>query len=200
MKRYLALLLAMILLAPLSAAQARKMLTISLPETVLSEAISAALPLDYVATSKTLKGTLRIIDLSELQLGDQQLSCRMHLAGQQLQIVTELGGQSIRLNVGDIELDFQTNASLRFDQSRQTLFITPQIEKVNSAKDAGGGDLGNALIQLLHGNEFPVKIDDLEPFVTRAGARTLTVTTRIADIRSQKEWLQIFLDPQIGAN
>lgn len=181
------------------AAQPRQMMTISLPESVLSEAITASLPLEYSATSKGLKGNLRIINISDLQLLDRQLLCRLHLAGDNLQIVTELAGQNIRLDVGAVELDFRTRATLRFDATKQILFVTPMIEKVNSSKDSGGGDIGNTVIQLLHGNEFPIKMEDLDPLVTRAGNKTLTISTRIADIRSQKEWLQIFLDPSITA-
>lgn len=181
------------------AAQSQKKLTISLPESVLAEAITATLPLDYTAASKGLQGNLRIISISDLQLLDQQLACRLHLAGDNLQIVTEMGGHNIRLNVGEVELDFSTRASLRFDRASQTLFVTPVIEQVNSSKDAGGGDIGNTVIQLLNGNEFPIKMENLEPLVTRTGAKTLTISTTIADIRTQPEWLQIFLDPQISA-
>lgn len=174
-------------------------MTISLPASVLAETITAVLPLEYTASSKNLQGNLRIINISDLQLLDQQLLCRLHLAGDNLKIVTEVAGHSIQLNVGEIELDFKTRAALRFDRVKQTLFVTPMIEKVNTAKDAGGGDIGNAIIQLLHGNEFPIKLEDIEPLVTRAGTKTLTITTKIADIRSKEEWLQIFLDPQISA-
>lgn len=182
-----------------AAAQDQKRLTISLPESVLAEAITATLPLDYAATSKTLQGNLRIVRISELQLLDQQLACRLQLAGEKLQVVTELAGQTIRLNVGEIELDFHTLAALRYDPAKKTLFVKPMIDKVNASKDASGGDLGNTVISLLHGNEFPIKLEDLEPLVTRTGNKTLTISTRIADIRARKEWLQIFLDPQISA-
>jgi len=176
------------------------MMTISLPESVLAEAITAALPLEYTANSRGLQGNLRIINISDLQLLDRQLACRLHLAGDHLQIVTELAGNKIQLNVGEIELDFQTTTTLRFDRQKQTLYVTPMIDKVNASKDAGGGDIGNTVIQLLHGNEFPIKMEDLDPLVTRTGSKTLTIATQIADIRSQQDWLQIFLDSQISAH
>jgi len=202
MKRLFPICCALLLLfssLSVQAAQSQKMMTISLPESVLAEAITATLPLEYNATSKSLQGNLRIINISDLQLLDKQLACRLHLAGDHLKIVTELAGNNIQLNVGEIELDFQTRATLRFDRQKQTLYVTPMIEKVNASKDAGGGDIGNAVIQLLHGNEFPIKLEDLDPLVTKTGSKTLTIATKIADIRSQKEWLQIFLDSQISA-
>ncbi len=203
MKRYLSLLWALLLLLPVGdagASSARNMLTLSLPEDVLSRAITAALPLDFTGSSKSLQGNLRIIRISDLELLEQQLVCRLHLAGDHLQLVTKVADQDIRLNVGEVELDFRTRATMRFDQEKQTLYVTPIIEEVNSSKDAGGGDIGNAVLQLLHGNEFPIKLDNLDPLVTRAGSKTLTITTRIADIRSETDWLQILLDPQISAD
>jgi len=202
MKRYFPILCTLLLLLPVgnaSASPAQNMLTLSLPEDVLTRAITAALPLDFTGSSKSLQGNLRIIRISDLELLEQQLACRLHLAGDHLQLVTKVAGQDIRLNVGEVELDFRTRATLRFDRKTQTLYVTPLIEEVNSSKDAGGGDIGNAVLQLLHGNEFPIRMDELEPLVTRAGNKTLTITTKIADIRSETDWLQILLDPQISA-
>lgn len=180
--------------------QAQDRLTLSLPESVLAEAITASLPLEYKTASKSLKGNIRIIDISEIQLLDKHLACRLHLAGDKLQIITEMGGHNISLNVGSVELEFRTKAALRFDEKEQTLFITPAIEEVTSSQDAGGGDIGNTIVQLLNGNEFPINMQDIDPIITKAGAKTLTVTTRIADIRAKQDWLQVFLNPTISAN
>ncbi len=183
----------------INTSEAQERLTLSLPESVLAEAITATLPLEYTTSSKSLQGKIRVINISDLQILDQHLACRLHLAGDQLQIVTEVAGHKIRLNVGSVELDFRTKAALRFDEKKQTLFITPVIEEVTSSKDAGGGDIGNTIVQLLNGNEFPVSLKDLDPIVTRAGAKTLTVTTRVADIKAKKDWLLVYLDPKISA-
>lgn len=180
--------------------QAKDMLTVSLPESMLTEALSAALPLEYTSVSKSVQGNFRIINISDLQLLEQQVNCRLHLAGDHLNIVTEIADQKITLNVGSVELDFKTRATLRFDSKKQTLYITPVIEEVTSVKDDGGGDIGNTIIQLINGQELPVSIKDIDPIITQAGAKTLTIATRIADIRSRKAWLQLFLEPRISAN
>ncbi|MFV0436686.1 MAG: hypothetical protein ACK5PS_04760 [Desulfopila sp.] len=204
MKRFLLIVLTSVLLLPSVAAAASEsrestsVMTLNLPEGVLNEAITAALPFTYTANSQNLQGNLRIIEISDLQLLDQQLVCRLHLAGDQLKVVTSLAGQNIQLNVGEIELDFNTRASLRFDRTSQTLVVQPMVERVNAAKDSGGGDISNTILQLLHGSEFPIKIEDLEPLVTQTGAKTLVITPHIADIRSVKGNLQILLAPQIS--
>lgn len=172
-------------------------ITLTLPQSVISEAITASLPLEVDATSKTLQGSITIINISDIKLTDNHLACRLHLAGNQLQFLTEVAGHEIRLKVGSVEIDFKANSELRFDPKQQTLFIKPIIEEVTSSKDAGGGDIGHALVSLLNAKEFPVNMQDIDPIIARTGAKTLTIKTRIADVKAKKERLQLYLTPKI---
>lgn len=179
---------------------ARESVQLSLPESVLAEAITATLPIEYTPSSQSLQGKIRVINISDFQIVDQHLACRLHLAGDGLKIVTKVAGHKINVNVGSVELDFKTKAALRFDEKQQILFITPVIEEVASSKDAGGGEIGKTIVQLLDGNEFPISLEDLDPIITRVGAKTLTVTTRVADITAKEDWLLVLLNPTITAN
>lgn len=177
--------------------QAGDPITMSLPQSVISEAIAATLPLKVDATSKTLQGSITILDISEIKLTDDHLACRLHLAGNQLQFLTEVAGHEIRLKVGSVEIDFKANSELRFDPKQQTLFIKPVIEEVKSSKDVSGGDIGHALVSLLNAKEFPVNMQDIDPIIARTGAKTLTISTKIVDIRAKKKRLKLYLDPTI---
>ncbi len=183
-----------------SAAKTNENITLSLPQGVISQAIDAVLPLEVDATSKTLQGTITIIGISDLKLTDQHLACRLHLAGNQLQFVTEVAGHEIRLKVGSVEVDFKTSARLRFDPTQQILYIRPVIDEVKKSKDATGGDIGQALVSLLNGKEFPISMKDLDPIIARTGTKTLTISTKIADVRASKQQLQFFLAPKVSAN
>lgn len=174
-------------------------ITLTLPQSVIAEAISSTLPLDIDATSKTLQGTITIKSIKNLQLTDNHLACTLHLAGNQLQFVTDVAGHEIRLKVGSVEINFDADSELRFDRKQQTLFVKPIVKEVNSTKDASS-DIGHALVSLLNAKEFPVNMQDLDPIVARTGAKTLTITTRIDDIKASKEQLQLFLAPKITAN
>lgn len=196
--RILSLLLLFIVLLPVPG-DAREKISISLPEQVLAEAITATLPLSYAAHSKTLQGRLDIISISDLKLLDQKISGRLHLAGRELKVVTELAGHTINFNVGEVELDFHTIARLRFDAARQILYLTPMVDKVHTSKDGGGGDIGVAIIGLFDDRELPIRLDKLDPLLTHAGNKTLSITTTIADIRSRPEQLDITLVPHITA-
>lgn len=195
--RYFSFLLLLFLLLPPAPSEAGEQITINLPEQALSEAIAATLPLSYKARSKTLKGRLEILSIQELKLLDQKISGRLHLAGRDLKVVTELAGHAINFNVGEIELDFHTVAKIRFDSAKQVLYIKPMVDKVHTSKDGGGGDIGVAIIALFDDRELPIRLDDLSPITTQAGNKLLTINTTITDIRSTPKQLQITLKPDI---
>lgn len=203
MKRILQTLLTLFclyLIGPTASSLAGEPITLNLPQSVINDAVAATLPLKVDATSKTLQGSITIIDISDIQLTDDHLACRLHLAGNQLQFLTEVAGHEIRLKVGSVEIDFKANSELRFDPKQQTLFIRPVIEEVKSSKDASGGDIGHALVSLLNAREFPVNMQDIDPIIARTGAKTLTISTKIADVKAKKKKLQLYLEPKITAN
>lgn len=192
------ILLVTLLLPTHQLAAAVETITLNLPESVLATAVQAALPLDLDAKSNSLQGTIRIISIKNLQLGDKYLSCRLHVAGSDLQIVSELAGHQINLKVGEVELDFDTRASLRFDAARQTLYIKPVIDKVTAGANTGQGDLGQALVSLLNGREFPVSMQDMEPLIARTGTKTLIITMKFVNIEARPDRLQFSLLPKIS--
>lgn len=178
-------------------ALAAEPITLNLPESVIAEAVTAIMPLDVKATSKTIQGQIRVISIKNLQLIDNHIQAQLHLTGDNLEFVTEMAGHQIRLKVGSVELNFNAMAQLRFDPARQTLFIKPIIDEVQAAKDASGGDAGHALVALLNGREFPVNMEDIDPLIAKTGAKTLIIATRIADVRARKDRLQISLAPKV---
>ncbi|WP_136809755.1 hypothetical protein [Desulfosediminicola flagellatus] len=182
-----------------NAAAADDHITIDLPQKVLAKAIAAALPLEYPAQSKTLQGTIHLKSISDFKIIQDHIVCRLHLTGNGMKFITELAGHTINLDVGTVELDFNTKAKLRFDAAKQALFITPVIDKVNSSKDAGGGDIGNALVALVNGRELPIDLSEIDPIIAETGVKKLIITTRITDIQAKKERLQLLLNPLFTA-
>lgn len=172
-------------------------ITLNLPESVISKAAAAILPLNIDANSKSIQGEITVINITELQLTDQHLACRLHLAGNNLAFVTEIAGHEIKLKVGTVEINFKTNAAIRFDESQQTLYIKPMVEDVS--EDGGNTDIGKALVALLNGREFPVDIQTIEPLIAKTGAKTITIGTRIANIEAKPHAIQLSLIPSITA-
>ncbi len=177
--------------------RSQEFITINFPEAVITKAISAILPLNIDTNSRTIQGDITIIDISELQLVDQHLICRLHLAGNNLALVTEIAGHDIRLKVGSVKVDFKTNSAVRFDREQQTLYIKPVVE---NAKDDSNTDIGQALVALLNGREFPISMKKLNPMIAETGSKTLTINTSIANIEAQPKAIQLSLIPKITTN
>lgn len=180
-------------------AETTETITLNLPESVLAKTVQAVLPLDVDAKSKSLRGTIRIISINNLQLGDKLISCRLHIAGNNLQIVSELAGHQINLKVGEIELDFDCNANMRFDAAKQILYIRPVVDKMQASKDARQGELGQALISLLNGREFPISMQNMAPLIANTGSKTLIISMRFINIQARKDMLQFSLLPKVSS-
>ena len=181
-------------------AAAEEVITLMLPQAVIAKAFTALLPLRIDARSKSVQGDILIKNISDFQLGANQLGCRLHLAGNNLGLVTDIAGHEIKLKVGAVEIEVQANATLRYDAGQQTLFVKPVVRNLNpgSAKNANA-DISQALVALLNGQEFPITLQNLDPIIAKSGARTIAINTRITDIRAQPEALKLSLVPQISS-
>ena len=199
MKKFLFHLIACFLFLPVSVhAGTGQYITLEVPEAVIARAITAMLPLNIDAHSKNIRGDITILDISELQLSNRHLACRLHLAGNNLAFLTEIAGHEIRLKVGSVEIDFRADAALRFDARKQLLYIKPVIRNVSAKGDGRNGEIGQALIGLLNGREFPVTIQELDPIIARTGTKTVIISTKITDIQARKDHLQFRLTPAVG--
>lgn len=172
-------------------------ITLNLPEKVIAQAITAMLPFDIDAHSKNIQGNITIINISQLEITNQHLACQLHLAGSNLAFLTEIAGHEIQLKVGAVEIDFNANAALRFDADKQTLYIKPVVKNVAARGDGKNGEIGQALIALLNGREFPITMQKIDPLIAKAGAKTVTISAKIADIQAKEDLLQLQLTPAV---
>ncbi|PHR27397.1 MAG: hypothetical protein COA36_09220 [Desulfotalea sp.] len=171
---------------------------LTIPQSVLAQITQALLPLDINTHSKSVDGDITIINISNLRLTDGHLACRLHLAGNNLALMTRIAGHEIRLKVGSIELDVSTVAALRFDAQQQILYIKPTINKVAGSGSGANGEIGKALIAMLNGREFPINMQQFDPFITEAGAKIVTVNTKIVNIEAKPKTIQLSLLPSIS--
>jgi hypothetical protein len=185
--------------APLQKATAEEVISLTLPESVIAKAVTALLPLRIDAHSKSVKGDIIIKNISDFQLNNNQLACRLRLAGTNLNLVTEIAGHEIKLKVGAVEIDVQTNATLRYDAAQQTLFVKPVVKNLSPGGKDANADIGQALVALLNGKEFPITLQNLDPIIAKSGAKIITINTRITDLKAQPEALRLSLVPLISA-
>ncbi|MGB3209742.1 MAG: hypothetical protein WBB19_03460 [Desulforhopalus sp.] len=179
-------------------AAADDFITLNLPEAVIAKATEAILPIRIDAHSKSIEGDITIINISEVELTENHLTCRLHLAGRDLAFLTEIAGHEIRLKAGSVEIDFKTDAAIRFDAKQQTLFIKPVVQDVANGSAGSSADIGQALVALLNGREFPITMQKLDPLIARAGSKTIIINSTITDIKARAKYIQLSLLPNIA--
>jgi len=172
---------------------------LSIPQSVITEVTRSILPINIDTHSKSVDGDITIINISDIKLTDKHLACRLHLAGNNLALLTEIAGHEIRLKVGSIELDVTTDAALRFDKKKQVLYLKPIIKNVGGSGDGANGEIGKALIAMLNGREFPINMQKLDPLVAQTGAKTVTINSEIVNIEAKPELIELSLKPVITA-
>lgn len=172
-------------------------ITLTIPESVLSEAVQQSLPVPIDTGSDTVAGSISIENIEQLQLEEQQISALVTLIGNDIQIKTTIAGQQLRLKVGDVKLEFNITADTRYDAPSQTLFIKPTVTDLKSENGQSGDELGNLLAGLFNGREFPLAIDRLQPIITDTGSKKLAIDMQIKNVTIARNLLTLHLLPHI---
>lgn len=172
---------------------------LTLPEQVIAEAAAALLPYHIDARAKALEGDVTIKEIRDLKFTDDLLSCRLQLAGKNLAFLTEIAGHGIRLKVGELEVAFHTEAAIRFDEQKQTLYIKPVIRDLDAKGSGANDEIGKALVAILNGREFPISLNEIEPLVADTGSKQVTIAGRIIDIKARSGFMELRLAPVISA-
>ncbi|MEK6202384.1 MAG: hypothetical protein N2A40_08210 [Desulfobulbaceae bacterium] len=174
-----------------------KMITLTIPDSVLSQTLDKSLPISVETSSSTLSGAITIVKISNLQIHEQGISCRIALQGDDMHLNTEIGGHTIKLKVGSLQLNLQCNAVLRFDPTRQTLYVKPIISELKASSSAAQGDIDALLLAFLNNREFPVKLQQLEPLIAETSGKTINIRMNIAAIHTRQGALQFDILPLV---
>ncbi len=159
-----------------------QVITINLPEAVVQQAIEKILPLTLDDAAETIGGTITIEKIDALRFGDRTINGNVVMAGRDVQVNTEIAGHQIMLKVGNIDLHFQVDAALRYDQASRTLFIHPQLTSLKNGAKEQNKDVDALITGLFHDKELPLAIDRLQPIITDIGSKKLIIDMRIDDI------------------
>ena len=171
----------------------------SIPEAVLVDTIKKSLPVQLPQTSETLKGVIAINRIDNLNLEKQILSAHLLVTGTDMQVNTQIAGHQIALKVGNVQLDFNLTARIRFDESTQTLFILPQLTELAPDGNQKSNEIGALLLSVFNGKEIPIVINKLQPIITNTGNRQLAINMHVKDIVIEPDALVLSLLPDIKA-
>ena len=174
-----------------------QLITMTLPNAVIVEALKRILPLKMNGSASGLEGTITIVDITNFRLKDQHMLCHLDLMGNNLHLVTRVASQEIRLKLGTARVDFDCDATIRYDAARQILFIRPTTSAVRSSNAMSKADIGQALMLLVDGQEFPVSMQNLKPFIAETSDKIITVSTKIVAVRAVAGALELSLAPTV---
>lgn len=180
------------------AAPKQEVITMNLPASVIKDAIHKTLPLDFKIQSNTLVGSVSIDKIDNLQFQRNKLSSHITLSGHKLNLVTSIAGHDLRMKIGSLTMNFQCDATIRFDVPSQTLYLKPVITELQST-DAPTTDIASTIVLLFNNIEFPLQIEKLKPIVTDTGDKLLNISMNIASIELRPDSLLLSITPQIIA-
>ncbi|MDR0477602.1 MAG: hypothetical protein LBH14_06665 [Desulfobulbaceae bacterium] len=169
-------------------------IVLSLPESALAQALAAVTPFSFNSASKMIRGTITVRAIRNLRLGNNHVQARLDLAGSNLEVVTELAGQQLRMKVGEAALAAEVLAERCCDAKRQILYIKPIIDQ---AQRVEGNEVGRGLVDLFNNQEFPVSMRSIQPFTAEVGGKTIAIATTVADVRALPQKLELSLTPRI---
>lgn len=192
------LLLFSFLISPIIAASAdQEALTLRIPAPVMVDILNKTVPIQLDPSSDSFTGNLAIQRIDNLKFGKQSLSALLGLVGKDMKLSTTIAGHKLLLNIGNVLLDFTINAKMRYDASKQMLFITPTVTDIDSHGESKTDEIGNLLTKLFNGKEFPVSIDRLQPIITDTGSKQLTINMNITEISMAEDALVLQIKPII---
>ncbi len=178
------------------AAPKQEAITMTIPASVVSDAVSKSLPFTFPIHSSTLLGTVSIDTIENLQFRPDTLSAHVSISGHDMKIVTSIAGHDLRMKIGTLIMSFQCDASIRFDPTSQTLFLRPVISDLQSKGDKKA-DAASAIILLFNNQEFAIQIDKLSPIVKDSGSKLLSISMNTADIKVGQDSLLLSILPAI---
>lgn len=204
MKHWMPALLAIAVILAVSKLQASpakdRLITMNVPAPVVVQAIKRVLPLRVDGSSSGLEGVLTIVGITNFRVRDQQIKCRIEMTGTDMHIVTNVAGQQIRLKLGSARMAFDCDARIRFDTPRQILYIKPKAGDVRASEALAKGDIGQMVMLLVDGREFPVPMKNLKPVVAETADKIITVRTKIVDVKAVDGALELSLSPEVSTS
>lgn len=183
----------------IAAAEGKRFITMSFPDTVIADVLQQSLPLTFEGISDRMEGAITLVSLSRFHISDQKIYCHLHLKGNNLNLVTQVANQNLKLRLGSAVIDFDCTAQIRYDNQQQRLYIRLLADGIDGNEAIKNGDIGKALVLFLNGREFGVKLRDLEPLLLEASNKIITIATRIIDIRPAQRALMVSLAPQVSS-
>ena len=195
MKKVAIICIILICCQPAVALAAPQPILLSLPESTVAHLIQQSLPFGVTQNSEALNGIISVEKIDNLDFKDGALTAEVMMSGRDVQLNTSVGGHQIKLNVGNVEIEFSLLAAVRFDRNSQTLFIRPQVTG-HQQKGQQNKEVGELVMALFNNQEIPLSLASIEPIVTDLGTRELLIDLSVEEVMLNDNSAEILVSPQ----
>jgi len=170
-------------------------ITIVIPEKVVAKFINDVLPIE-ITRPKGYSGVIWVKSIDKLKLGINKVSFSVNMCGKDVKYTAKIGNLSTILNLGNIDISFNCEASIRYDKEKNILYMRPKIME----KGNGNELLWPLLAILMNDKEYPVEIQKLKPIITEFSSKTATINMDISDVYITNNRLFIGIRPTLEKN
>ena len=172
-----------------------KELTVVVPADSIAKFIQPLLPY-RIDVGKNFSGSFWVKTIENIKVTDNRISFSIHIYGQDVGYSAQIGKQTASFKVGNVNLRNRWEAFLRYDKSKQKLYIKPHVEGPKNKKELSQGDiLLDTLFNALSDLEYPIDINRIQPITTELIDTELTINTQISDVYAANNKLFIEIIP-----
>ena len=172
-----------------------KELTVVVPAESIAKFIQPLLPY-RIDIGKNFSGSFWVKSIENLKITKDRISFSAHIYGEDIGYSAKIGKQTANFKVGKVNLRNHWEASLRFDKSKNELYIKPHIEGPQNKEDFSQGDiLIDTLFNALSDIEYPIDVNRIEPITTEIYDTELIINTDISDVYTDSNKLFIEIIP-----
>jgi len=169
-----------------------KEITIVIPAKVVAKFINDALPVE-IAKHRKLSGVIRVKSVDKLKLEMNKVSFSVNVRGEDINYTGKIGNLPTSLSLGNIDTSFNCEASIRYDKDENILYVKPRVMEEGNRNEV----LWLLLAALIGDKEYPVKIQKLEPIITRFSNKSATIDMDISNVFTAENRLFIAIRPAL---
>ena len=201
---FLLMLCICLLVTPQARAGQVQPISLTLPIATLHQALSTLLPLpiEQHKHNRNFQGTFVVESISKLTVRRENvLALQGQLSGRNMAVNAQVGGQTIQIKLGQVDLPVSCDLALRYDYKRRVLLLRPTFYNQARQQDPTAASLAPLLDGL--SKDYALPLDKLDPLLGSLGTTPIFVQLEPVDIRLTGDSLVLQFIPharKIGPN
>jgi len=170
-------------------------ITVVLPGPAVSKVFSELLPM-RIDPHGRMTGDLSIKSIRNLRFDKDKVLCSIRFLGKETKYTMPLRKTaSVVIDIGDLDVYFDLEGTLRFDPGTHRLYVKPTI--VGDVQGIAEGSPLSLLLALLTDIEYPIHMQRLLPVTTGTEGRPVQIDLSISDVSSENNRLVLTVQPKV---